>query len=420
MESDGNEPAPDEGPDAAGDDPTHVGPDGSQSTDRSDTLEEVLEALTALERTITRSVVYIDVISSRSAAIRRELTGGAEYSEIAAADAAPLVPDLVTAMVSALVEAGDRLRQAETQALYAEGLTMEKVARLLATNRSQVSTRLRALADDGDQRGPGRRGRRTPALSLTDPELRILADSIPLFAFVAAGDGSTGYVNRRGTEYAGRNPGTSRSWHWMSLVHRDDAQATRERWVEATTHDTEFDVVCRLRRADGTFRWHRIQALPIRNREGQVERWIGTAVDIDEQRQAEALVREMQVASAETSGLLGALESETSVALALVDHQLRVKRLNQRMAAINGSPIARQIGRPVDKVLAVLGPRLVIELRQVFASGESTVGLTLPGGPGTDGRRGRTWNVDLQPVRVGNDTLGVVIVVERNEPRTGG
>ncbi|WP_229409122.1 PAS domain-containing protein [Massilia yuzhufengensis] len=40
----------------------------------------------------------------------------------------------------------------------------------------------------------------------------------------------------------------------------------------------------RLRRADGSYRWHLKRAVPLRDAEGRVSGWIGTNTDIEEQK----------------------------------------------------------------------------------------------------------------------------------------
>ena len=44
--------------------------------------------------------------------------------------------------------------------------------------------------------------------------------------------------------------------------------------------DVEFQI--RGKRADGTYRWHLIRLLPIKNEEGERQLWVGTATDIQE------------------------------------------------------------------------------------------------------------------------------------------
>src|SRR5690348_310732 len=67
----------------------------------------------------------------------------------------------------------------------------------------------------------------------------------------------------------------------------------RERVEEARMRDfdagVEYTVEARMRRHDGVYRWHRIRKRPIRI-DGRIAFWLGTAVDIDDMHEANALL----------------------------------------------------------------------------------------------------------------------------------
>jgi PAS domain S-box-containing protein len=43
-----------------------------------------------------------------------------------------------------------------------------------------------------------------------------------------------------------------------------------------------------LRAPDGSYRWTNLRAVPLRDRDGRIEKWIAINVDIDARKQAEA------------------------------------------------------------------------------------------------------------------------------------
>ncbi len=60
-------------------------------------------------------------------------------------------------------------------------------------------------------------------------------------------------------------------------------------------HDrTRYEVECRIRRYDGTYRWHWVQAVPEMSAKGEVIAWLGTCTDIHDRRLMEDKVREAQ------------------------------------------------------------------------------------------------------------------------------
>jgi PAS domain S-box-containing protein len=136
--------------------------------------------------------------------------------------------------------------------------------------------------------------------------IEVVAESIPHIVWLSAPDGSTDFVNERGTEYTGRPPEASYGWKWLDLVHEDDASTARRAYEHAVATATPFELEYRLRRSDGRYRWHAFRALPIRGAGGEVERWVGTAVDIDTHVQVTERLKRIQD---QTSDLLSLLET---------------------------------------------------------------------------------------------------------------
>ena len=102
-----------------------------------------LEALTALERTLADNQQRTRLISKRIAQLRRLRANGASYAQIVPIRDGPLIVQLVTESSAALDLSGASVRRAEARALYAEGLTMEQIARRFGVTRQRVSTLLR-------------------------------------------------------------------------------------------------------------------------------------------------------------------------------------------------------------------------------------------------------------------------------------
>ena len=59
-------------------------------------------------------------------------------------------------------------------------------------------------------------------------------------------------------------------------------------WKHAIRRRTDFHVDCRIRRWDGVYRWHAFSALPVCDEFGVVVKWIGTAVDVDDEKAMQA------------------------------------------------------------------------------------------------------------------------------------
>lgn len=85
--------------------------------------------------------------------------------------------------------------------------------------------------------------------------------------------------------------------NWLEAIHGDDRAAVLEaamtRQVTGDYHETY-----RIMRPDGTPRWIRDRAFPVRNDQGEVYRVVGIAVDITEHKRAELRVKVQQEVTA--------------------------------------------------------------------------------------------------------------------------
>ncbi len=88
---------------------------------------------------------------------------------------------------------------------------------------------------------------------------------------------------------------------WLQAVHPDDQPRIRSALAVKQTRG-DYDEVYRIRRPDGTERWIRDRAFPVRDAAGVVQRVVGTAEDITAQRQLEQELRQSQ--KMEAIGLL--------------------------------------------------------------------------------------------------------------------
>ncbi len=119
----------------------------------------------------------------------------------------------------------------------------------------------------------------------------LLTESIPHFVWMARADGQAEYANSRWYEYTGLPSSESHGLSWLQQIHPSDRLKARKTWENAVATGFPYTVEYRLRRADGSYRWHLAQGLPFRDERGQIVKWIGTCTDIHAQKTAEAELR---------------------------------------------------------------------------------------------------------------------------------
>jgi PAS domain S-box-containing protein len=125
-----------------------------------------------------------------------------------------------------------------------------------------------------------------------DLDWKMVAESIPHSAWIASPDGRTRYANRQSRDYTGASGSDTGDHGWAEHVHPDDLRLALRAWEETVDSGGPYACECRIRRADGAFRWHLVRALPVRGESGRVTQWIGTATDVDDHKRSAAKLQE--------------------------------------------------------------------------------------------------------------------------------
>jgi PAS domain S-box-containing protein len=238
----------------------------------------------------------------------------------------------------------------------------------------------------------------------------MIAESIPHIVWTASPDGATTYFNRQGTDYTGCPRESNYEWNWVTLVHPEDAERARRAWEQATGTGTDYALDYRIRRFDGVFRWHAFRAIPLRDATGEVSLWIGTATDVEDQKQLELALRRAEREATEAVTLLQSIEAATPVGFKLVDRDLRVLRINQMLADIDGRSVEECIGLTVAELVPDLWPQLGNLYRRALA-GETVSNIDVSKPSAADPHRMRHWLASYYPVRIDGEIIGVGNVV---------
>lgn len=168
------------------------------------------------------------------------------------------------------------------------------------------------------------------ALRASLEEFRTLAEALPQIVWMTRPDGWHIYFNQQWVDYTGLTFEESHGDGWNKPFHPDDQQRAREAWVEATTNLTTYSLECRLRRADGVYRWWLIRGEPLRDANGTILKWFGTCTDIHDLKLAE-VERRQAVAQIEASEeLLRQFIKSTPAAIAMLDTEMRYLQASDR------------------------------------------------------------------------------------------
>jgi PAS domain S-box-containing protein len=117
-------------------------------------------------------------------------------------------------------------------------------------------------------------------------------DALPGLMWTALPDGHLDFVNRRWREYSGLSVADASRLDWRSVMHAEDLPEFLERWQSLLASGKPSEIEARLRRFDGEYRWLLISINPMRNEDGQLVKWFGLNVDIEDHKRAEEALRQ--------------------------------------------------------------------------------------------------------------------------------
>ncbi len=152
------------------------------------------------------------------------------------------------------------------------------------------------------------------ALTESEQRWRTVAEALPALVWMARPDGFLDYYNQRWHGFTGLTAAQLAGWGWQKAWHPEDLPGGRARWQETLHTGEPYEYQARLRRAvDNTYRWQLIRAVPMRDAAGQVQRWFGTTIDIEDQKRAELALQasEERLRLALHAGRLGTWELDT-------------------------------------------------------------------------------------------------------------
>ncbi len=119
-----------------------------------------------------------------------------------------------------------------------------------------------------------------------EQSFRVLAETMPQMIWVSRPDGFGEFWNERMIAFTGIEPRGGIGHAWEAIVHPDDFESVARRWFEAIANATIYESRLRLRRHDGIFRWFLARAVPVLGDGGEIDRFVGTATDIDDEYRA--------------------------------------------------------------------------------------------------------------------------------------
>ena len=124
-----------------------------------------------------------------------------------------------------------------------------------------------------------------------DLNLRQVIDSAPALIHTARPDGYLDFFNRTWLDFVGQPLKSLLGWKWTSWIHPEDVESFVQKWRESIATGERFEGAARVRRADGEYRWMLHHKLALRTRDGEILKWHGSSIDIEDRTRTEEELR---------------------------------------------------------------------------------------------------------------------------------
>lgn len=208
------------------------------------------------------------------------------------------------------------------------------------------------------------------ALAESEQRYRLLAEMAPILVWTAKIDGGFDYLSPAFATFSDKSITQIAKEGWLTLAHPADLPKIKEEWRNALSQQNAFEVEARLLRgSDQRYRWHRLRAVPVRDAHGSVIKWIGSGVDIDDQRRmAEVQEAALAQVKAERERLQRVITSSPNVVAVYQGKDHRIELVNPMWERFVGKKNA--VGRTVRELFPEVEGQGVFEiLDEVYATG---------------------------------------------------
>ncbi|CAN5641629.1 hypothetical protein BH10BDE1_BH10BDE1_11510 [soil metagenome] len=145
---------------------------------------------------------------------------------------------------------------------------------------------------------------------IDDHRFSQLLDSVPQLIWTTDAKGRYVYSNLQCLSYI---PSAKMKCGWIHSIHPDDAKEVVPKWNASIASGEPFEAEFRLFGPDHVATWFLGRAIAVRDSEGKIKEWFGTAIDIHERRTADARRHRVQSMVSNLESISAALSIATSV-----------------------------------------------------------------------------------------------------------
>ena len=122
------------------------------------------------------------------------------------------------------------------------------------------------------------------ALRSSRARVQAIANMVPDLLWSNDAAGVADWFNDRWCDYTGQTPEQAHGNGWTEAIHPEDREQLVATFRDAMESGETIRHEHRIRSAGGDYRWFLVQAVPLRDENDRIVRWVGASTDIHEQR----------------------------------------------------------------------------------------------------------------------------------------
>jgi PAS domain S-box-containing protein len=164
----------------------------------------------------------------------------------------------------------------------------------LGLQQARLVSEQKRVARELDQRVAQRTGQLAAAnqqLKKSEQDSRLIVDNIPGLIALLSATGEVEVVNRQSFEYFGQSLDELKRWGTNDTVHPEDLPKVIDVFSRSIAAGSPYQIVQRFKRSDGVYRWFQNRGFPVRDPDGNVNRWCVLLTDIEDRKRAEEELR---------------------------------------------------------------------------------------------------------------------------------
>ena len=136
------------------------------------------------------------------------------------------------------------------------------------------------------------RSKHKESLRASEQEAREILDRVPAMISIRTEEGIA-YTNKQLSDYVGAVSTDLRDGSFLDYTHPDDREILNEH-IKSPNKGPR-DIIFRVRRKDGVYRWFHTRTEPSLNEDGSVYRWYALNSDIDDLYRSRELLKEREL-----------------------------------------------------------------------------------------------------------------------------